>query len=280
VVARAVRALDDGHPVGVIADIEGALVAQWSHFGRWPKGELHEENGALWFETVIRHLPYNGVIRARLGESDADTTIATVMERFRSRDADCFWFVHPSATPGDLGQRLAAHGLAPVEQMTCMSLELADWEPAALPREVRFEEVRDDAGIDLYSDLTARYWEIPEDERGLVAELQRYWGPGRAPGHRYLAFSGDEPIAKAYLSLAGPSGVASIYGMFVAPEARGRRVAAGLTTTLLKRASACSCHRVVLHATDMAVPVYRRAGFVERCTITVFATAPVWSDDD
>jgi hypothetical protein len=28
----------------------------------------------------------------------------------------------------------------------------------------------------------------------------------------------------------------------------------------------------------MAVDIYRRAGFVERCRFTVFATAPLWSD--
>jgi hypothetical protein len=33
--------------VDVIADIEDALVAQWSLFGRWPKGALHDEDGLL-----------------------------------------------------------------------------------------------------------------------------------------------------------------------------------------------------------------------------------------
>ena len=47
---------------------------------------------------------------------------------------------------------------------------------------------------------------------------------------------------------------------------------------MLQRAKQHGCHRAVLHSTDMAVGVYRRVGFVERCTLTVFATASLWSD--
>ena len=66
--------------------------------------------------------------------------------------------------------------------------------------------------------------------------------------------------------------------MFVSPEVRGRGVAGGLTTTMLQRAKEHGLNRVVLHATERAVGVYRRAGFVEQCTIPVFATASVWSE--
>lgn len=278
--AAGLDVVDDAGRMSVVADIEEALFLQWSHFGRWPRGALHDASGLLWFETPIRHLPYNGVLRTRLpNESAADEGISSLVERFRARGVQFFWVVHPSAAPPDVDQRLAAHGLQPVERMNCMSLELDGWDPPSLPDGLIFEEVVDDAGMVAYTDLTMRYWEIPGDERDLVAEFHRFWGPGRAPGHRYLALAGGEPVAKAYLSLAGPAGVGSIYGMSVLPEARGRGVAGGLTTTLLRRAEDSGCSRAVLHSTDMAVGVYRRAGFVDRCTIQVFATAALWSDE-
>ncbi len=65
--------------------------------------------------------------------------------------------------------------------------------------------------------------------------------------------------------------------MSVRPECRGRGIAGGLTTTLLERAREAGCHRVVLHSSEMAVDVYRRAGFVQRCTFTVYANAPLWA---
>jgi hypothetical protein len=171
-----------GGGVDFVAEIEHAFFAQWSHFGRWPRGELHDEHGLLWFETPIRHLPYNGVIRTRIGQrASAATTISTVMERFRARDVQFVWVVHPSASPTDLGDRLAAHGLAPVERMTCMSLELAHCEPSAPAENVAVHEVVSDDAMKSYTDLTARYWEIPDQERELVAEFHRHWGPVGLP---------------------------------------------------------------------------------------------------
>ena len=65
--------------------------------------------------------------------------------------------------------------------------------------------------------------------------------------------------------------------MSVTPEARGRGIAQGLTTTLLARAKVLGCQRVVLHSSEIAVNVYRRAGFIDYCAMTVYATAPLWS---
>jgi hypothetical protein len=116
----------------VVTEIEEAFVAHWSIFGRWKHGELHDENGVLWFETPIKHLPYNGIIRTRIG-GDADAVVAAVIDRFRTRGVQFFWLVHPSARPRDLSDRLAARGLQSVENATGMSLELTDWKGGDLP---------------------------------------------------------------------------------------------------------------------------------------------------
>jgi GNAT superfamily N-acetyltransferase len=266
--------------LSVVGDIEQALFAHWSLFGLSPIGELHDEAGLLWYETSIPGLPYNGVIRTRLGDdASADAAIADVVDEFRSRGAQFLWFDHPSATPSDLDRRLAGAGLAAVEQATCMSLELAGWEPGERPEGVTIEEVVDDEGVREYTDLTIRYWEVPEQDRATLAELHRKWGVDGVPGRRFLARIDGEAIGKGYLSLAGPPGVAAIFGMSVRPEARGRGVASGITNVILARARELGCHRVVLHSSAMAVGVYRRAGFEPQCPLTVFATGQLWSDD-
>jgi ribosomal protein S18 acetylase RimI-like enzyme len=250
--------------VGVISDIEGALDAHWAQFGRASGATLHDERGLLWFETPIRRLPYNGVIRTCLpGAAGIDR----ILETFRARDTDAFWFVHPTATPSDLGDRLRAHGLLDVARITCMSLELDERRPLPAPAGIELREVTCDGDLAVYSDLTSRYWSIPQGERPAVARLQKDLGPGRVAGHRLLAWDGDAAVGKGYISLAGPPGVAAIFGMSVLPDARGRGVAAGLTAALLDRAAEAGCRRAVLHATDAAVGIYRRAGFAERCPL-------------
>ena len=262
----------------VVRDIEDAFVEHWSHMGRWSKGRLLDDGGALRFETPIARLPYNAVIRSHLGD-DADDTIARVIASARSRGVDCMWIVHPSAQPEDLGRRLLAGGLSPVEEAAGMSLDLAEWQPEPKSPGVRFERVVDDAGLATYVDLNLRYWELDAEAGVMVDDLIRYW-LGKAPVERWLAFLDDRPVGKGVLSRAAPPGVAAIYGMSVLPEARRRGIAGGLTSTPLACAREQGCERVVLHASGAGAGVYRRAGFVERCRFVVYATAPLWTAKD
>lgn len=253
----------------------------WTQLGRLPGGQVHADEEIVRFETPVRHLPYNGVVRTRLPDgAAADTAIAQVVRRHRRRDADLWWIVHPSATPADLGERLTAVGLRPVEQMNFMAMDLAAWQaPRAASGGVEFRIAEDPEDIRAYSKLTFSYWEIPPDEQAAVAELHEAILPGAFPGHRYLATLDGRPVAKAYLSFAGPPGVAAIYGMSVLPEARGHGIAVGLSAAMMTRAKQDGCTHAVLHATDMAVGVYDRVGFSRCGEATVFATAEVWSDD-
>ena len=261
-------------------EIEAALVGHWSHLGRWSAGALVDEGGVLWYETPIPHLPYNGVIRTAITGGDPDKTISDVVESFQRREVPFLWWEHPSCTPDDLGCRLQRHGLTPVERVTGMSIELDDWIGTEPPADVRFAEVVGAGGMEAYEDLLVRYWELPRESQDMVASLNRFWGPGHLPAHRWVAYVDDRPVGKALLSLAAPEGVAAVYGMSVTPEARGRGIAGGLTTTLLERAKALGCQRVVLHSSKSAVNVYRRAGFIDCCDMTVYATAPLWSGAD
>src|SRR3712207_7804601 len=46
-----------------------------------------DEHGVLRFESPIRHLPYNAVIRTRIADdADAEAIVARIVAHFRSRD--------------------------------------------------------------------------------------------------------------------------------------------------------------------------------------------------
>jgi ribosomal protein S18 acetylase RimI-like enzyme len=262
----------------IVSDIEEALVGHWSLLGRWPRGALVEEGGTTRYETPIAQLPYNGVIRTRI-TGDAGAVVERVLESYSSRGVSCLWWHHPSATPVDLGRVLAEHGLSIAEVAVGMSIEL---ESRAIPPpdtpEIRYAEVLSDEAMGSYSELVVGYWEVPAEASALVEELNRYWGPGSAPAHRWLALDeAGRAVGKGLLSLAAPPGIAAIYGMSVRPEARGKGIASALTNIALGRAKELGCRRVVLHSSEMAVGVYERAGFTKRCEIPVYANAMLWA---
>jgi GNAT superfamily N-acetyltransferase len=258
-------------------EIEEAFVGHWSHFGRWSHGRLVEDSGTLRFETPIPQLPYNAVIRSRIN-GDADAVVHRVVEGFRQREVGFVWVDHPSASPADLGDRLEATGVPVVEIATGMSRDLAALPSPPTRDDLRFREVLDDRAMTDYTDLIFEYWEVPEESRALVAEVNRYWVPERTPVVRWIAYDAeDQPIGKVLLSLAAPPGVAAIYGMSVRPQARGRAVASDMTLVALHKARDLGCKRVVLHASEMALNVYRRAGFVPHCELALHGTAPLWT---
>jgi ribosomal protein S18 acetylase RimI-like enzyme len=188
--------------------------------------------------------------------------------------------VHPTATPADLGARLTAAGLEKVELMTFMALDLLGWHAPAMapPPGVEVTATKGETALEEYTRLTVAYWEVPPDEAPGVAAMQRAIAASPIPGVRFLAHVDGRAIGKAYLSTPGPEGVASLYGMSVRPEARGRGIAVALTVAVLARAQNMGFERLVLHATDMAVTVYRRLGFATCATADVHATAPVWTN--
>ena len=111
-----------------VTAIEDAFERHWRHFGLYPGASLHDEDGVAWFESPLRHLPYNAVIRARIPPSaDADASVDRVVGSFRVRDVPFMWVVRPSDTPDDLDRLLSTHGLDLVETATGMDLELNGW---------------------------------------------------------------------------------------------------------------------------------------------------------
>jgi len=258
--------------------IEDAFVAHWANFGLGPGGSYHDDGDLIWIEAPVAQLPYNAVIRTSLFDN-VDDRIAKVTAHFRRRNVNFLWLVHPTAQPLELPAKLAAHGLALAETATGMSLDLSSWtenRTTAAPEvdgPIVYREVQNDADMDAFEVLMAYYWELPPESRRYAYGINRWVGLGpNAPGVRWIARMGGEPVGKAYLSLLGSPDTAAIFGVSVRGEARGRGVATILTEHLVQRAVDLGRRRVVLHSSETAVNLYRRMGFVQRCALPVYAT--------
>lgn len=256
--------------------IESAFVAQWANFGRGPGGVLYDDDGLLWIEAPVPQLPYNAVLRTRLAAS-ADDQIRTLIARFRDRDVQFMWLVHPTARPHDLAERLAAQGLTLVEHGTGMSLDVETWRASHEERGgISYREVVDDDGMRAYEELISSYWELPQESRGYVFGVNR-WGHEQGMGARWVAYQDERPVGKVYLSWSGVEDSAAIFGVYVHQTARGHGVATRLTELAIMKAVEAGRSRVVLHSSEVAVNLYRRMGFIERCGLPVYATTSLHS---
>jgi GNAT superfamily N-acetyltransferase len=264
-----------------VGDIEAAFERHWRHFGGYPGATLRDEDGVLWFESPIRHLPYNLVIRTRIApEPDADGVIARIAATFRDRGVPFMWIQRPSDSPGDLDRRLPAHGLDLVETATGMDLDLDGWTPDPNRGDAQLVHVdtpgADPQGLSDYEELIRTYWSVPEDERRMIRTLNRHWTGERSPGIRLVAYLDGQPVGKLFANFEDMPRWLAIYGVAVKAEARGRGVATALMNEAIVRGQAAGAAKCILHSSSMARSMYTRMGFVERCQMPVFATGAIF----
>jgi ribosomal protein S18 acetylase RimI-like enzyme len=253
--------------------IEQALVGLWSNFGHAPGGIFHEEGDLIWAEAPVPQLPYNAVIRTKLG-MDAEARMKQVINRFHERAAQFLWLVHPTAQPDDLTERLVAKGLSPVDCATGMSLDLSSWSATtnSMKGPITYREVTDEQDLQAYEQLLEAYWELPEQSHPYVFRLSRWVHASGDRGARWVAYRDRQPVGKIYLSYLGAKDTAAIFGVYVSPTARGYGIATALTKLAISRAAKLGRTRVVLHSSQMAIDIYRRLGFSVRCILPIYAT--------
>lgn len=245
-----------------VQGLEQNLWDLWSNFGRGRDAHLIDFPNELWFQTPVDAIPYNSVLRFARSDSSTDQRIDAILGHYRRAGRPVLWLVHPSALPCDLDQRLAARGLEHAETLLGMVARLDSLpDPAGETVDADIREVTDQSGRVDVASLIA--WRYDLDGPGLrfvhrcVEDVGIGW-PGN-PTRAWVAYVGGQPMAKALLHDDGD--FAGLYGVATRPEARGR----GLARELTLRAFAAARHEGreigVLHATPMAMNLYRSLGF-------------------
>ena len=258
--------------------LEQALLAQWSHFGNSTEGGLEDDGELVWTESPFRHLPYNAVLKARIGKNAAQR-VQSQIERFKQRQVHFMWVVTPSARPENIEQILVDAGLSLITREIGMIAELHNPEEGLAweYRDVTYIIAENAKDIADFESLTMAYWDLPGEMREYVhAFTWRAFTAGNC-GFFFLAYLGSKPVGKAYLSMLGDAGCSSLWAVFVKPEARGLGIGSHLTRLVLQHAQKIGRRKVALMSTEMGRPVYERHGFQTVCQIPVYADTPTLS---
>ena len=266
------RAPHDGFGGERLGDLSGqhligAIEANMFEFrallGRLPGGQLHNEADLLWFINRVPDLALNAVFRAHFQVDEADARIDQVLRAFRSRNAPLIWWTGPLSRPSDLGERLVAHGLVHHGDVAGMA---ADLTRVALPEQPAGLEVKAvrDAETFLAYDRVLDASGLSAPVRQAVAGLYVDWGLSeRVQWHRYVGLLEGEPVAVSDLYLG--AGAAGIYDVTTVERARRQGVGTAMTTAPLREARRRGYRVAILHATDVALGMYRRLGFEAQC---------------
>ena len=247
--------------------IEANLFAFLPLWRRWPAAEIHDGPDLLWSLTGFPIPLFNSVMRANLAPGEAAAAIAAVIARGRSRDVPLLWWTGPATRPADLGERLTAGGFVHAEDVPGMAADLRDVPDGHSPAPgLVVEQVGDQKTLREWCATMCAGYEMPaafgETYYDCVVSLGL--GPQAAVRH-YLGRLDGEPVATATVFVA--AGVAGIYDVSTIPAARRRGIGAAMTAQALRGAREDGYRIAVLHSSAAGLPLYRRLGFSEYCSI-------------
>ena len=257
----------------MIAANEESCVQFWLHYGRGPGCEVHEEPDLAWFTTGIPFPLLNGVMRARLAPEDVDGRIEDMVAEFRRRGLPLEWNVGTSTMPRDLGRHLERHGFERALSLPGMAIELRTLsEEGHPPSGFTITPVTSRRDLEAYMRVGASAFEVPEASVPRLIEIEAGMGPEFTDLTTcYLGRLDGRPVATSMLFLA--AGVAGIYFVGTAPEARGRGIGEAMTRRALFEARGLGYRVGILQASTMGDPVYRRIGFREYFRIDIYEAA-------
>jgi GNAT superfamily N-acetyltransferase len=236
-------------------------------------GEVAPESGLTRILTeryclLLGPVPgFTSVSRLRLDPDNLAETLAEVREQVAAFDhREAIWWVGPSATPGDLVDRLQAHGLVPDERPNSephvTSMALTEAQPAAPDVTARrvgsFEEF---LGAGRIADAA---FGASEEEAGAYESIAEESFARERAGHAprtYIALLDGEPVGVGRALVAPGCPAVVMLGGGVLPEARGRGVYRALVRARWDDAVAEGTPALVTHAGAMSRPILERLGF-------------------
>ena len=265
----------DVSPAGLSRAVEeNMFVACGALYSHMPGAEYHDTPDMMRWATGLPHPILNGATRARLTPENADAQIAETIALFRAKGAPAMWWHDPSSQPTDLGQRLIAHGFTQGNGMPGMAADLHKAQnPLPSNPALAVAEVRDDAGLKVWTDICCRSFGMSEEIRSSFFASCSHIGYGAdRPMRNFLCTLNGEPAACASLCIG--AGIAGIYCVGTIAEARRQGCGAAVTQACLDAAREQGYRIAILQASKMGEPVYQRLGFETVCRIETYFWAP------
>lgn len=210
---------------------------------------------------------FKGVWRTRLAPDEADAVIDETIAWFRQRNAPFIFWWGGGSPPNNMRECLLARGFTEnIASDPGMAADLTLIPESSVATDLKVIRVMDEMGLTAWRDVFSQSYGIPLFVAQAWMDATLAAGE-HAPWQMFVGYENGVPVANTILFTG--AGVASVYGVGVLPEARGRGYGAAITAIPLIRAREEGYRYGVLFSTELGYPVYRRLGFRDiGCTVS------------
>lgn len=245
-----------------------------AYLGTSPLAESSFADDLVWVITGVHDNTYNGVLRTRLADADADRAIFEALERFRMRKIPHLWCIESDDQPADLAQRLEAQGCKQLDAGVGMAADLLTLNEQINPVPgLVVKRVIDEAGLASWFDAHPYF---SEDDVPVEIRQSLYISFG---------FGGDRPLRFYVAEISGQavggfglftgSRAAGIYDLNVVSHMQRQGIGTAMTLAALQEARKLEYRIAVLGPTPESIKMYEHLGFVLHRSVQVSYFLPL-----
>ena len=238
---------------------------------RWPRAELHDENGITWAITDIPFPLFNVVFRTQLDAARLKTVIEKITGEAQKRQVPILWEVWPSAKPRDLAEHLEKHGFVASGKPPGMALDLNQLHEDAPPVPgLTIQRVETSEDMQAFMQAWGAGYETPEFVTEPMKDFFQH-----APENKlfsYLARKDGQPVATSQVLFH--AGIAGLYSVATVPEARRQGIGTQIVLAALREARSLGYRVSILHSSKMGLNLYRTLGFREYFKFARYVRTP------
>jgi len=249
----------------MIAALEANMEEEMICFGRGlAGGEIYDDGEVEGFFTGRGYL--NGILRTHLHRQEKayiENKIKQVLRYFQKKGIqEIGWSVGTDCQPTDMLEYLKRHEFQEQREANLgMALDMLEMQ-VEINRvtDLVIQEIEKPDGLNVIKQLEITCFGSSEELAQDYCEMYTGVGFGRGTAWRHFCgWQQGEPVAST--SLLFHAGVAGLFGVATAPQARRQGIARAMVLHAIKQARHAGYRIAILSPTDMSEGIYRRLGF-------------------
>ena len=196
--------------------------------------------------------------------------VSEIKKYYEKLNLRFWWWVHPTAQSPETDRILKDAGFRLYAKTTCMAADLQDSLSVDNSSDnIKIISVKNKQDLLVWKNTSFDGFEIPERGREQYERFVLSFDlSAKAPQKLFIACYDGKPVATSMLFVH--KNTAGIYYVSTLPDYRNKGCGLKITQAAMQEAKDTGFKDVILQATPMGLPVYKKTGFREYCQAQIY----------